>query len=399
MVIEYMSPYLPSDPVLYSASILGILVVLGFVGWATTRRVISVWPKNLVGKTDTVLDDYLATKEVLEPLSYLVPAIIFYNFAYTIPQFAVAIGRIAICVIILCGVLIFQGIINGLGEYYQTTKYADGLNIKSYLQVVKLIVWGLGIVAVVSILVNKNPVLLLSGIGAMTAVLLLIFRDTILALVASIQINSNGLFREGDWIEVPQFGADGTVVDIALQGVKIENWDKTISVIPTHKLIESTFKNWKNMEKSGGRRIKRSIWIDMNSISLCDKEMLQKFKKFDLIKEYIDGKQVEIEEYNQMNEFDSSEIINGRSLTNVGTFRAYVEAYLKENSDIKGDMICMVRQLEPSEKGLPIQIYVFAGDTDWVRYERIQADIFDHLLAVVPEFGLRIFQRNTDLGK
>ena len=233
----------------------------------------------------------------------------------------------------------------------------------------------------------------------MTAVLLLIFRDTILALVASIQINSSSLFKQGDWIEVPQFGANGTVVDIALQGVKIENWDKTISVIPTHKLIESTFKNWKNMEKSGGRRIKRSIWIDMNSISLCDGEMLQKFKKFDLIKEYIEGKQAEIGEYNQMNEFDSSEIINGRGLTNVGTFRAYVEAYLKENGNINEDMMCMVRQLEPSEKGLPIQIYVFANDTDWVRYEEIQADIFDHLLAVVPEFGLRIFQRNTDLGK
>ncbi len=399
MIIEYIDPYLPKDPILYSASIFGILVVLGFVGWAATQRAISGWPKDLVGKTDTVLDDYLVTKEVFEPLSYLIPAIIFYNFAYAIPQFTVAIERVAICVVVLCGALIAQAIINGLGNFYQTTKYADGLNIKSYLQVVKLVVWSFGIITIVSVLLNKNPIILLSGIGAMTAVLLLIFKDTILSLVASIQINSNGLFKEGDWIEVPQFGADGMVIDIALQGVKIENWDKTISVIPTHKLIESTFKNWKNMEESGGRRIKRSIWIDMNSISLCDKKMLQKFKKFDLIREYIESKQVEIEEYNQMNEFDSSEIINGRGLTNIGTFRAYVEAYLLENININENMMCLVRQMEPSEKGLPIQIYVFAKDTEWIRYEKVQADIFDHLLAVVPEFGLRVFQRNTDLGK
>ncbi len=399
MIVEYIDPYLPKDPILYSASVLGILVVLGFIGWAATQKVISAWPEDLVGKTDTVLDDYLATREVFEPISYLVPAIIFYNFAYIVPQFTVVIERVSVCVIILCGVLMAQAIINGLGNFYQTTKYAEGLNIKSYLQVVKLIIWSFGIIAIISILVNKNPFLLLSGIGAMTAVLLLIFRDTILSLVASIQINSQGLFKEGDWIEVPQFGADGVVIDIALQGVKIENWDKTVSVIPTHKLIESTFKNWRNMEKSGGRRIKRSIWIDMNSISLCDKKMLQKFKKFGLIKEYIEGKQVEIEEYNQINGFDSSEIINDRGLTNIGTFRAYVEAYLRENNNVNENMMCMVRQMEPSEKGLPIQIYVFAKDTNWVRYEKIQADIFDHLLAAVPEFGLRVFQRNTDLGK
>ena len=400
MLVEYLGPYLPEDPVLYSFSLFVVLVILALFGWTITRKItMALLESRFVRNTNTELDDYILTKEVFRPLAYLVSSVIFYNFAYILPQFAIAIERISICVIILCGIIIFQAIINGLGEFYQTTEYSARLHIKSYLQILKLVTWGIGVVIIVSVLVNKSPTLLLSGIGAMTAILILVFRDTILSLVASVQIGSNDLFRKGDWLEVPQFGDDGVVVVIALQGVKIENWDKTVSVFPTHKLLESTFKNWKNMEKSGGRRIKRSIWIDINSISLCDEEMLQKFKKFDLIKEYVENKQKEVEEYNRVNEFDASEIINGRRLTNIGTFRAYVEAYLRKNENVNHNMTFMVRQLEPSEKGLAIQIYVFSNDTDWIRYERIQADIFDHLIAVVPEFGLRVFQRNTDIGK
>ena len=197
-----------------------------------------------------------------------------------------------------------------------------------------------------------------------------------------------------------KFLSDNTKLNIIYNFINLDAQIPSSLDFDTYNLTPSkAAENWKNMEESGGRRIKRSIWIDMNSISLCDKKMLQKFKKFGLIKEYIEGKQVEIEEYNQMNGFDSSETINDRGLTNIGTFRAYVEAYLLENNNINENMMCLVRQMEPSEKGLPIQIYIFAKDTDWIRYESIQADIFDHLLAVVPEFGLRVFQRNTDLGK
>jgi miniconductance mechanosensitive channel len=250
----------------------------------------------------------------------------------------------------------------------------------------------LGSVVIVAVLIGKSPALLLSGIGALTAVLMLIFKDTILSLVASLQISSNDLFKIGDWIEVPQFGADGDVVDIALHAVKIQNWDKTISIIPTHKLIDSAFRNWRGMSESGGRRIKRSLYIDMNSIHLCTEEMLDKFMRFEILTEYINGKIKEVTDHNESNKINTAELINGRRLTNVGTFRAYIEAYLQNNSKIHPEMTFLIRQLEPTSRGLPIQIYVFTNDTDWVRYEGIQADIFDHLLAIIPEFGLKVFQ-------
>jgi miniconductance mechanosensitive channel len=301
----------------------------------------------------------------------------------------------------LSGLLVIDAFLSALSDMYEKTKYSERMHIKSYIQITKLIVNILGAVVIVAVLIGKNPVWLLSGLGAMTAVLLLIFKDTILSLVASIQISSNDLFKVGDWIEAPQFGADGDVIDIALHAVKIQNWDKTISIIPTNKLIASAFRNWRGMSESGGRRIKRSLFIDMNSIHLCDETSLQKFTRFELLREYIKRKQKELLEHNKANNIDTTEIINGRRLTNIGTFRAYIKAYLRNNSQIHPNMTFLVRQLEPTAKGLPIQIYVFTSDTDWVRYEGIQADIFDHLLAIIPEFGLKIFQSPTgkDLGK
>ena len=295
----------------------------------------------------------------------------------------------------LSGLLVINSFLNALGDIYQQTKYSERMHIKSYLQITKLIINILGSVIIVAVLIGKSPTLLLSGIGAMTAVLMLIFKDTILSLVASLQISSNDLFKIGDWIEAPQFGADGDVIDIALHAVKIQNWDKTISIIPTHKLIDSAFRNWRGMSESGGRRIKRSLYIDMNSIRLCSEEMLEKFKRFEVLKDYVESKQKEVTEHNKSLNIDTSELINGRRLTNVGTFRAYIEAYLRNNSKIHPEMTFLIRQLEPISRGLPIQIYVFTNDTDWVRYEGIQADIFDHLLAVIPEFGLKVFQSPT----
>jgi len=295
----------------------------------------------------------------------------------------------------LAGLLVVNSFLNALGDIYQQTKYSERMHIKSYLQITRLIINILGSVVIVAVLIGKSPALLLSGIGAMTAVLMLIFKDTILSLVASLQISSNDLFKIGDWIEAPQFGADGDVVDIALHAVKIQNWDKTISIIPTHKLIDSAFRNWRGMSESGGRRIKRSLFIDMNSIRLCTEEMLDKFMRFEILTEYINGKIKEVTDHNESNKINTAELINGRRLTNVGTFRAYIEAYLQNNSKIHPEMTFLIRQLEPTSRGLPIQIYVFTNDTDWVRYEGIQADIFDHLLAIIPEFGLKVFQSPT----
>ena len=394
-MLEQLSPYLPQHPLLNSLSILGILAALSLVAFWITEKIIIKLLTKMLQKTSTQMDDILIKRNVFKRLTYVVPALIFYNFAYAAPQFTIMIQRASLTLMAISGLMVINSFLNALNDIYKKTKYHERLDINSYLQITKLIINILGSVVIVGIIINKDTTLLLSGLGAMTAVVMLIFKDTILSLVASVQISSNDLFKVGDWVEAPQFGADGDVVDIGLHTVKIQNWDKTISVIPTHKLIDSTFKNWRGMSESGGRRIKRSLFIDINSISLCSPETLEKYKKFELISEYIDRKQKELSEHNQANNIDTSELINGRSLTNIGTFRAYIEAYLKNNSLIHKEMTFLIRQLDPTEKGLPMQIYVFSNDIDWVRYEGIQSSIFDHLLAVVPEFGLRIFQNPT----
>ena len=394
-MLELLSPYLPQHPLLNSLSILGILAVLSLVAFWITEKIIIKLLTKMLQKTSTQMDDILIKHNVFKRLTYVVPALIFYNFAYAVPQFTIMIQRASLTLMAISGLMVINSFLNALNDIYKKTKYHERLDINSYLQITKLIINILGSVVIVGIIINKDTTLLLSGLGAMTAVVMLIFKDTILSLVASVQISSNDLFKVGDWVEAPQFGADGDVVDIGLHTVKIQNWDKTISVIPTHKLIDSTFKNWRGMSESGGRRIKRSLFIDINSISLCSSETLEEYKKFELISEYIDRKQKEVSEHNQANNIDTSELINGRRLTNIGTFRAYIEAYLKNNSRIHKEMTFLVRQLDPTEKGLPMQIYVFSNDIDWVRYEGIQSSIFDHLLAVVPVFGLRIFQNPT----
>ena len=401
MFIEQLLPYLPQHPLLNALSILGILAVISLLAFYITEKVILTLLTRMFRKTSTDLDDILVNRNVFNRLAYLVPALIFYNFAYATPQFTVILQRASLSLMALSGLLVINAFLSALSDMYEKTKYSERMHIKSYIQITKLIVNILGVVVIVAILIDKNVAWLLSGLGAMTAVLLLIFKDTILSLVASIQISSNDLFKVGDWVEAPQFGADGDVIDIALHAVKIQNWDKTISIIPTNKLIDSTFRNWRGMSESGGRRIKRSLFIDMNSIHLCDETILQKFTRFELLREYIQQKQKEVAEHNKTHNIDTSELINGRRLTNIGTFRAYIEAYLRNNSQIHPEMTFLVRQLDPTATGLPIQIYVFTNDTDWIRYEGIQADIFDHLLAVIPEFGLKIFQSPTgkDFGK
>ena len=259
----------------------------------------------------------------------------------------------------------------------------------------------MGAIIIVGALLGRSPMVLLSGFGAMTAVILLIFRDTILSFVASLQISSNDLVRVGDWIESPKFGADGDVVDIALHTVKVQNWDKTFTIIPTYKLIDESFKNWRGMQQSGGRRIKRAVYLDISSIKFCDEAMVERFKKIQIIADYVAGKQEELKNHNAENEIDDSVLVNGRRMTNIGTFRAYVEAYLRHHKKIHQDMTFLIRQLPPGPTGLPLEIYVFTNDTAWANYEAIQADIFDHILAVIPQFDLRVFQEPTgkDFGR
>ena len=371
--------------------IIGVICILLYL---VTGRILLNSISHFFKKTSTNIDDILIDKKVFHRLPYLIPLIFVYNLKDILPD-SVLLDRSLLAMITLIVLTSINALINALSDIYSKSRYADRVSIKSYIQIVKLLVNIFGVIISIAILTGKSPVFFLSGIGALTAVLLLVFKDTILSLVSSIQISSNDLFKIGDWVEAPQFGADGDVIDIALHSVKIQNWDKTVSIIPTNKLIDSSFKNWRGMSDSGGRRIKRSINIDMNSIRFCSDEMIQRFKRFNVIGDYIKTKQSEIEKHNIQNKVTEDGLINGRSLTNIGTFRAYIEGYLRNHNSIHKKMTFLVRQLSPTPDGLPIEIYVFSNDTDWINYEAIQSDIFDHLLAVVSEFSLRVFQNPT----
>jgi len=368
-----------------------IAIIFAYILFFITKKVVLKTIFKIFEKTSTTLDDILINKNVFSKLPYLIPLVFLYSLRDLLPIFKI-IDRLFLSLIAVIILISLNALINAVNDVYKKTRFHEKLNIKSYIQLTKLFINVVGVIIITAIIAGKSPVYFLSGLGALTAVLMLVFKDTILSLVSSIQITSNNLFKVGDWIEAPQFGADGNVIDIALHSVKVQNWDKTISVIPTNKLINSSFKNWKGMSDSGGRRIKRSIKINMKSIKFCSNEMIEKYKSIELIRNYINTKMENISVHNSEKNIDQNDLLNGRSLTNVGTFRAYIELYLKNHSKIHKEMTFLIRQLAPQSDGLPIEIYVFSSDTNWVSYESIQSDIFDHLLAILPEFELEIFQ-------
>ena len=368
-----------------------IIGMLCLVAYFITSRILLRTVSHLFKKTSTKFDDILIEQRVFNKLPFLVPLVILYN-SKDLLYWNNLLDRVILSTIALIFLYSLNAFINALNEMFKLTELSKKFSIKSYAQIGKLLINIFGIIVVIAVLTGNSPVYLLSGLGALTAVLILVFKDTILSLVSSVQISSNDLFKVGDWVEAPQFGADGDVIDIALHSVKIQNWDKTISVIPTNKLIDSSFKNWRGMAESGGRRIKRSINIDMSSIKFCTNEMIGRYSKYNVIANYIKVKLEEVQRFNIENNITDESLINGRSLTNIGTFRAYIEGYLRNHNKIHDEMTFLVRQLSPSANGLPIEIYVFSNDTDWLNYEKIQADIFDHLLAVVSEFELKVFQ-------
>ena len=297
--------------------------------------------------------------------------------------------------LVFIGLWVIDAIINTGLKLYQHSKLSSKLPLKGVCQALKIVVNASGLIFVLSILLDKSPLYFFSGLGALTAVLLLVFKDAILGLVAGIQLSVNNMIRQGDWIEMPKYGADGDVVEVSLTTVKVQNFDKTITSIPAHALVSDAFKNWRGMSESGGRRIKRSIFIDISSIKFLDPVKINELKNIDLLQEYLQKKIEEIGKSSADQNGQSS--INQRNLTNIGTFRAYCLAYLRANSFIhKEGMTLLVRQLAPTEKGVPIEIYVFVNDTRWVHYEGIQGDIFDHLLASLSTFDLRAFQLPSD---
>ena len=373
-----------------------ILLVVSIIADLIVKRQLIKLTLRLAQRTAQQWDDILLQHNVLGRLVQAVPALIIYFGVEWIPELgetlSAIISNITLAYLALMMTLGIGASLTAGNAIYATYPIAKERPIKGFVQVTKIVVYVLGTVVVISALLERSPVVLLTGLGAMTAIVLLIFKDTILSLVASVQLTSLDMVRVGDWIEMPQYNADGDVIDVALHTVTVQNWDKTITTIPTHRLISESYKNWRGMSESGGRRIKRSVNIDVSSVRFLTDEEVQRFEQFTLLREYVDGKRKELTEYNTRLAGPDSTNVNLRRLTNLGTFRAYIWNYLRNHPQIHHGMTLLVRQLQPGENGMPLEIYCFTNITDWNTYEDVQADIFDHVLAQCGEFGLRVFQ-------
>jgi miniconductance mechanosensitive channel len=377
MNIETILAWMQANPMLVAA-------IAALISFIIARYFIARGLIYITTRTQNKWDDILVKHLRPYRLVWIAPLLVAYYYAYLWAN-ETAIRTFSFFLILWLVVLTFNSLLNAVNLIYESRTTYSGVAIQGYLDLGKLLFLAVGIILSVSLFTGQSPVLLLSGLGALTAVLLLVFQDTILSLVASVQIAANDLVKEGDWIEVPSFNADGDVTNMSLHNIKIQNFDKTFTVIPTHKLMEVSYKNWRGMSQAGGRRVKRSIYLDIQTIHFCDTEDLDRIKKLGLLDDYISKRS-----------WGPAPQANGlpRS-TNVGAFMAYVEAYLRQRPDIRKDLTVMVRQLDPGPSGLPIEIYVFTTTTDWEQYEAIQASIFDHLLATVPDFNLRVFQQPT----
>ena len=375
--------------------IAGVVLVAILANFIAKKVVVSQI-QRLSARTALTWDDVLIRRGVFHRLSHLAPALVIYHFSSTVladsPRAMHAVQQGCFLYVLLVGAWVISGILTSLEEIVSTSRAARNIPVKSFAQIGKIVLWSVVGIATLAIVIGKSPVLLFSGLGAMTAVLLLVFKDPLLGFVGGIQLSANQMVAIGDWIQMPKYGVDGEVIEVALTTVKVQNWDKTIVTIPTYSLISGSFKNWRGMTESGGRRIKRSLNIDMTSVTFCDEEMLTRFRKIQYVADYLADKQAEIEAWNAERGVDLSSPVNGRRLTNLGTFRAYVTAYIRNHPKVHQDMTLMVRHLDPTPDGLPIEVYLFSADQAWVNFEGIQADIFDHILAVVPRFDLRVFQ-------
>jgi miniconductance mechanosensitive channel len=377
-------------------SILGVVLLLlaAFVVDRIVQRLLASVIKPLIRRTKSKWDDALVHHKVLAKTAHLAPALLIYYGITLIPGLSEgltqAVQRIVGAVIILLAANAIASAVTATGAI--ASKLAQGRPLKAYFQVVNILVYLVAAILFVAELFDKSPVVLLSGVGATTAILGFVFRDTILSFVASLQITWYDMVRVGDWIEVPNMGADGDVTQVNLLTVMVQNWDKTVTTVPTSQLTSGSFKNWRFMSGSGGRRIKRALYVDMDSIRFLSDEDIDRFDKFDLLTGYIDKKKKALAKYNA--KVKGTDVVsNVRRLTNVGTYRAYIEAYLKQDSKIHHTgFTLMVRQLAPTPQGIPLEIYAFTNDTNWTNYEGIQADIFDHMLAIAPEFGIEVFQ-------
>lgn len=368
------------------------VVVISMAADKIIQKFLLKYVKVYVKNSRFKWDDILLEKRIFERLAHIVPFAIIHISASFFPSYKVLIQKIAFACIVIIILPTASKFLDAVNEIYSRYEISKVRPIKGYLQVISIIIYIVGTIIIISVLIDRSPWILLSGIGAATAVLMLIFQNSILGLVSSIQLTSNNMLQIGDWIEMPKFGADGDVLEISLHTVKVQNFDKTITTIPTYAMISESFRNWRGMKESGVRRIKRAINIDITSIKFCNEDLLERLGKIPYLKDYISSKRIELADYKQGYRENIAGISKSVGLTNVGIFRVYVENYLKNNPNISDNLTQIVRQLPPTETGLPIEIYGFINKTDWEAYEAIQADIFDHIFAVVPEFDLRIYQ-------
>lgn len=373
-----------------------IVLLISLIVDIIARRIIFGYVGRYVKRSKNTYDDIFLDKKVFHGLAHILPAlIILYSLPWVFDGTGVSITifqRIIAIYLIVVFTNVASRFLKALEYIGLHSKKFQGKPVSSYIQVARLVTYIAAGIVILSMLIGKSPLTILTAFGAATAVILLIFRDTILGLVASIQISSNDMVRLGDWVSMDKYGADGDVIEINLTTVKVRNWDKTITTVPTYAFISDSFKNWRGMQTVGVRRIKRSINIDISSIQFVSDEMREKFRKYSRVSDYIVQRQAEIDTYNEKTAVDRSELINGRHMTNIGVFRRYALNYLLEHPKIDQKETVMVRQLQPTELGLPLEIYCFSSDIAWVNYENIQADIFDHLLAAADKFGLRVFQ-------
>lgn len=379
--------------------VVGSVFIISFIANWLTKKFISAIVSRVVRKTTFVWDDILLKNKVFHRFSHIVPAlIIYYSSPFVLkgyPEWISIVRSMVYIYMIVMAMLIISAFLKSLNEIYMMNPASKDRPIRGFLQVINIFNYSIGFILILSIILQKDPSYFLTGIGALAAVLLLVFKDTLLGLVAGIQLSANEMVKIGDWVVMPSKNADGVVKEITLHTVKVENWDKTIAMIPSYAMVSESFINYRGMEEAKARRIKRSLFFDINTVRFLTLDEINELRNISLIREYLEQKLNEIEQYNKNLPFDPQKPINGRWLTNIGTFRVYAQQYIKSKEFIRKDMNHMVRQLPPTENGIPLEVYAFSSITEWEAFEKAQADIFDHLMAVVPIFYLRIYQNPT----
>lgn len=398
MNLEWVRSFLERNPDLGPWTVGAGVVALALFAYLVARHLVARGLIYLAGRTENRYDDVLVARVRPTRLAWIAPLLVVYYAASLLPAAEDLLRKVTLFVILWLAVLTINALLDALNVIYEASRLYKGQSIQGYFDLLKIAQIAAAIILTISLFTDQSPWVLLSGLGAAMAVLLLLFHDTLLSFVASVQIQANDLIKEGDWIEVPSYGADGEVLNISLHAVTIRNWDMTLSMIPTYKLTQEPYRNWRGMEESGGRRIKRAIHVDLNSIRFADDELLARLGRIDLVRDFLDTRLEEVKARNRSLGLTPDSPVECPQLTNIEVFQAYATNYLRTRDDLHQEgMPLLVHQLSPGPDGLPLELYAFTKTTDWVQFEAIQAEILNHLLASVPEFELRVFQQPTGL--